>query len=71
MPDGEGRPLLLPVPDAQLLWGRRLDKTECICTCSRLRFQELFTTWLKQSDVSAEGCRLIQALQRDNLVKEW
>jgi len=42
VPAVDGSPLLLPVSDAEILFSRRIDKSECLLEISNVRFQALF-----------------------------
>ena len=47
-PAEDGTPLLLPVPDAEIVFGRLMDKSECLGTVSNARFEDLFCLYLKK-----------------------
>lgn len=55
----DGSPLLLPVSDAEILFARRLDKTECLIEISNLRFQELFRLYISPYCEDKTHCPLL------------
>lgn len=41
----DGTPVLLPEKDAEVLFGRLIDKTECTLQLSNFRFVDLYRPW--------------------------
>lgn len=59
-PDAEGCPLLLPCCDAEILFARHLDKSECLGVISNLCFHELFTSWFDSRVTDPSTCPFLQ-----------
>lgn len=43
----DGVPILLPEKDAEVLFGRLIDKSECTLLISNFRFVDLYRPWIK------------------------
>lgn len=59
-PDEAGRPILLPCRDAEILFARVLDKSECLGIISNLCFKELFSAWLSLRAPDPSLCPFLQ-----------
>lgn len=70
-PDDDGSPLLLPVRDAEILFGRLIDKSECLIEMSNAKFEALFSFHLKRLEPNLEGCSLCRALQQLSQPEDW
>ena len=70
-PGVNGVPIIVPVCDMELLFGRRLDKTECLTEFSVPRFSSLYGNWLEHCAPIKEKCRLMQAVQALNAPEDW
>lgn len=58
VPEVSGRPVLLPLKDAEFLFGS-IDKSECLGQISNVKFQELYKSWLEKrsnSECPFLGC---------------
>lgn len=70
--DITGTPVLLPVPDAELIFNRTLDKSECLLTCSNQRFYCLFERWLSSAPRAEQyPCLLKFAIDTQNTQDNW
>lgn len=58
VPAADGTPIFLPVSDAEILFARRLDLSECLLSCSNLRFQALFQRYLPSPQPEHVCCPL-------------
>ena len=56
----EGKPVLIPEKDADVIFGRLVDMSECIFTISNVRFMELYRLWLENNSTCVHPCRLLQ-----------
>lgn len=59
VPAEDGTPLLFPVSLAESLYDCRIDKSECLCNISNLRFQALFHRHIAQCNASESHCPLL------------
>ena len=59
VPAVDGSPLLLPVSDAEILFSRRIDKSECLLEISNVRFQALFRGYFMQHYPDMVSCPLL------------
>ena len=59
VPAADGSPLLLPVSDAEILFSRRIDKSECLLEISNVRFQALFRGYIMRHYPDATSCPLL------------
>ncbi len=71
VPDADGTPLLLPVADAEILFARRLDKSECLLELSNLRFQELFRRYIAQYCDDKAHCPLLTICEKQSEPESW
>ena len=71
VPAADGAPLLLPVSDAEILFARRLDKSECLLELSNLRFQELFKKYITQYCDDKTHCPLLAVCQKQSAPETW
>lgn len=62
-PDEVGRPILLPCRDAEILFARVLDKSECLGILSNLVFHELFRAWFDFYAPDPTQCPFLQLLK--------
>lgn len=46
LPDAQGKPILLPVQDAAILFSERPDPSECLCTLSFAQFSGMYDAYL-------------------------
>lgn len=60
----DGSPLLLPVSDAEILFARCLDKSECLVEISNLRFQDLFRLYISQYCEDKTSCPLLRIYEK-------
>lgn len=58
-PASDGTPLLLPISDAQILFSRTIDKSECLLGISNLRFQTLFQRYIMPRRHDNTQCPLL------------
>ena len=70
-PGANGVPVIVPVCDIELLYGRRLDKTECLTEFSIPRFSSLYSGWLETAAPDITKCRLMQAALSLNPPEVW
>lgn len=68
----DSSPELLPVSDAELIWGTKLDKSECLLTCSVQRFLSL-CEYSFRTVPGADNCvcPLKNAIDLFNEQEEW
>lgn len=59
VPAADGSPLLLPVSDAEILFSRRIDKSECLLEISNVRFQALFRGYIMRHCPDTISCPLL------------
>ena len=59
-PAADGAPLMLPVPDAEIVFGRLIDKSECLGTVSNARFEELYRLYLDGFIGTEAPCPLLR-----------
>ncbi|MDR1630762.1 MAG: hypothetical protein LBS36_11235 [Oscillospiraceae bacterium] len=59
-PAEDGTPLLMPADDAEIVFGRMIDKSECLGMVSNARFQELFALFLKKYTGADPACPLLR-----------
>lgn len=71
VPAADGTPLFLPVSDAEILFGRLLDKSECLLELSNLRFQELFRQYITQYCEDKTYCPLVAICRRQSEPEAW
>jgi len=59
VPGEDGGVILLPVRDAELVFGRLIDKSECLSVVSNALFIDLFAKYLKHFADEACPCALL------------
>jgi hypothetical protein len=65
VPAVTGQPILLPVHDAELLFDRLMDKSECLGVMGTLRFCELYGKHLSRAQSAPEGrCPLLHEISQ-------
>lgn len=68
----DGRAMLLPVPDAELIWGcRPLDKSECLLEMTSARFIALCACWLTAGPANKSGCPIFAVIRSQNAQERW
>lgn len=60
VPDENGGLVLLPVQDAEILFDRLIDKSECLLTVSNAIFCDLYRHYFRAADTQ---CPLVQAFE--------
>lgn len=70
-PGPDGTPIIVPVCDVEFLFGRRLDKTECLSEFSIHKFADLYSEWLQRQIQEPDSCHLMQAVKAMNAPEEW
>lgn len=56
----DATPILLPEHDAEILFGRLIDRSECIADLSNARFLELYKPWIRCLKLAPEKCLLLE-----------
>ena len=51
---------MLPVRDAEIVFGRMMDKSECLGVVSNAQFNDLFAQYLKRFDGGKFPCALLR-----------
>ena len=70
-PAMDGTPLLLPAADAEIIFARRLDKSECLLEMSNLRFQELFKQYITHYCDDKTHCPLLAICEKQSEPESW
>ena len=70
-PAEDGTPLLLPVSDAEIVFGRMIDKSECLGTVSNAKFKDLFFLYLKKFKGTEPSCPLINVCIEQSKPEEF
>ena len=61
VPDGDGKPILVPADMVSEMAGVTIDPGECVAVVSRRDFEALYALWLEWHIRSPERCALTQA----------
>ena len=69
-PAEDGTPLFLPVVDAELVFGRMIDKSECLGTVSNARFEDLFSLYLRNHS-GDQPCPLLRVCAEQSKPEEF
>ena len=59
-PDENGGVIMLPVRDAEIVFGRMMDKSECLNVISNAQFNDLFAQYLKRFEGGESPCALLR-----------
>jgi len=70
-PGADGRPLFFPVSDAEIVYGRTLDKSECLLSMSNARFEELFSFYFKEFNEEGTQCPLLKVCAEQSKQEEF
>ena len=70
-PAEDGTPLFLPVSDADIIFGRMIDKSECLGTVSNERFKDLFSLYFKKYKGSGSSCPFLQVCTEQSKPDEF
>lgn len=66
VPASSGWPVLLPIHDAEIIFGLLIDKSECLGRMGNLLFGELYRKWLTLIRPAPEGkCPLLHEIYQD------
>jgi hypothetical protein len=60
VPDENGGVIILPVRDAEIVFGRMMDKSECLNVISNAQFADLFAQYLKRFEGGEYPCALLR-----------
>ena len=64
VPASSGQPVLLPIHDAEIIFGLLIDKSECLGVMGNLRFAEFYRKWIAQSRPAPDRqCPLLNTYQ--------
>jgi hypothetical protein len=58
-PAETGTPLLLPIPDAEIVFGRLIDKSECLAIMTNARLEDWFSLYLSKINKTGYQCPLL------------
>lgn len=68
----DGRAVLLPVPDAELIWGcRPLDKSECLLEMTSARLMAMCASWLSAGPINKAGCPIFAVIRSQVAESKW
>jgi len=70
-PAEDGTPLLLPVSDAEIVFGRMIDKSECLDIVSNARFEDLFCLYLKKFRETEPSCPLLKLCAEQSKLEDF
>lgn len=59
VPDENGTPVMLPICDCKILFTRYIDPSECLLWISHLRFNEIYSAWIKANRTNPDKCPFI------------
>ena len=69
--DSDGTPLLIPVSDANIVFARIADKSECLGIIKNVRFTDLFSQWFSDVCNNVNECPLVQVEKILGSPKNW
>lgn len=70
-PAYDGTPLLVLSRDAEIIFGRRIDKSECLGVISNVKFEALFALFMKTNKSGKPICLLLGAYLNQLKTDEW
>jgi len=60
--DKDGTPILMPEKDADVIFGRLIDMSECNFIISNFHFTRLYDSWLKEHSNNNHTCPMLQQI---------
>ena len=70
VPDENGGVIMLPVRDAEIVFGRMMDMSECLGVVSNAQFTDLFAQYLKRFDGEDCACVLLRLCAEQSKLPE-
>lgn len=71
VPDENGAPVMLPICDCKILFSRYIDPSECLLWISHLRFQDLYSAWIKTHRIGPDQCPFNIGTKKNQTVEDW
>lgn len=69
--DPTAAPVILPVRDAEILFGRYIDKSECADVLCNATFLSIYSKYVKVKTVGYDGCPMMALWLVANEKEEW
>lgn len=65
IPGEHGEPIMLPVQEAEIIFHRLIDKSECLLVISNVVFRDLYSNYFRRVANKSGECPFLQALKHE------